>query len=227
MCQRSRLGSPSEIHSAIDAPDAARARQAVGTETRGYEQAAHLGLPEAELVVRCEGLGSVDHPGDLHVLHLRHTLSGTGHDLLEPFQSSSSNLPLSRAGCGRTQPRRRAGRRAPIDARSRPSRGHRPPRGSRRAGRGRAAWVAGSGSRSRNGCVIRYSCDIGTTGMRTPASRPTSALDIPAAITAVSHSTSPRSVRTRSTRPSRTSMPVTRVEVRIVAPPRRAPSASA
>ncbi len=62
--------------------------------------------------------------------------------------------------------------------------------------------------------------------MRTPASRPTSAENIPAAITTTSHSMSPRSVRTRRTRPPELSIPVTRVEVKMRAPPCRARSAS-
>jgi hypothetical protein len=49
---------------------------------------------------------------------------------------------------------------------------------------------------------------------------------MPAAITATSHSMSPRSVRTRRTRPPALSIPTTRVEVKICAPPRRARSAS-
>ena len=68
---------------------------------------------------------------------------------------------------------------------------------------------------------------MGTTGIRTPASRPTSAENIPAAITTLSASMSPRAVRTRVTRPRSESIPVTRVPVWIVTPPRRAPSAIA
>ena len=82
-------------------------------------------------------------------------------------------------------------------------------------------------SRSRNGCVTTYSCAIGTIGMRTPASRPISAANMPPALTTTSHSMSPRSVRTPVTAPSLTSMPVTRVLVRTRQPPRRAPSAMA
>ena len=78
------------------------------------------------------------------------------------------------------------------------------------------------GSRSRNGWVTMYSCDMGTIGMRTPASRPSSAENMPPAITTTSASMSPRSVRTRPC-----SMPVTRVPVKICTPPSRAPSASA
>ena len=64
---------------------------------------------------------------------------------------------------------------------------------------------------SRNGCVTRYSWANGTTGIRTPASRPSSAAYIPPALTTTSASMSPLSVRTPRTRPSRTSIPVTRV----------------
>ena len=82
-------------------------------------------------------------------------------------------------------------------------------------------------SRSRNGCVTTYSCAIGMIGTRTPASRPISAANMPAALTTTSHSMSPCSVRTPVTAPRSTSMPVTRVLVSSVQPPRRAPSASA
>src|SRR5918996_254913 len=92
--------------------------------------------------------------------------------------------------------------------------------GSRSVGSGFA------GSRSRNGCVTKYWCEIGSTGMRTPASRPTSAENMPAAITTTSQSMSPRSVRTRRTRPPELSIPTTRVEVKMRAPPCRARSAS-
>jgi hypothetical protein len=71
------------------------------------------------------------------------------------------------------------------------------------------------------------SCDIGWMGMRTPASRPTSAENIPAAMTTTSASMSPRSVRTRLTRPPSDSIPVTRVLVNRRAPPSRARSARA
>ena len=75
--------------------------------------------------------------------------------------------------------------------------------------------------------MTTYSCAIGTTGTRTPAIRPISAANMPAALTTISHSTSPRSVAHARTAPPRTSIPVTRVFVRIRQPPRRAPSASA
>ena len=47
--------------------------------------------------------------------------------------------------------------------------------------------------------------------MRTPASRPISAANIPPQLTTISHSTSPRSVRTPLTRPPSVAMPTTRV----------------
>ena len=57
--------------------------------------------------------------------------------------------------------------------------------------------------------------------------RPISAANMPPASTTTSAAMSPRSVRTPRTRPSFTSIPVTRVSVKIRQPPRRAPSASA
>src|SRR6478672_9721847 len=72
------------------------------------------------------------------------------------------------------------------------------------------------------GCVTRYSCAIGTTGTRTPASRPSSAANIPPALTTTSASIAPCSVSTPVTRPSVTPIPVTRVWVKIRAPPARA-----
>ncbi len=63
--------------------------------------------------------------------------------------------------------------------------------------------------------MIRYWCDIGITGMRTPAIRPISAAYMPPALTTTSAAMSPRSVRTPRTRPSATSMPVTRVLVKV------------
>ncbi len=78
-----------------------------------------------------------------------------------------------------------------------------------------------------SGAVTTYWCDIGTTGIRTSTSRAISAANIPPQSTTTSHSTSPRSVRTRATRPSAVSMPVTRVRCAIVTPPARAPAASA
>ena len=67
----------------------------------------------------------------------------------------------------------------------------------------------------------------GTTGTRTPARRPSSAANIPPALTTTSASIGPQVVCTPRTRPSRTSMASTRVWVKIRAPPARAPSARA
>ena len=77
------------------------------------------------------------------------------------------------------------------------------------------------------GRVIRYWCSIGTTGISTPASRPSSCAQIPAAFTTTSASIEPWSVTTPVTRPSRTGISTTRTPVRIRAPPRLAPSANA
>ena len=82
-------------------------------------------------------------------------------------------------------------------------------------------------SGSSAGRVTRYSCAIGTIGTVTPASRPSSAANIPPALTTTSASISPLSVTTPVTRPRSTGIAVTRVLVAISAPPRRAPSASA
>src|SRR4029453_14174559 len=77
------------------------------------------------------------------------------------------------------------------------------------------------------GRVIRYWCSIGTTGISTPPSRPSSWAQIPAAFTTTSASIAPWSVTTPVTRPSRTPTSWTRTPVRILAPPRLAPSAKA
>ena len=75
--------------------------------------------------------------------------------------------------------------------------------------------------------VIKYSWAIGMSGTVTPTMRPISGANIPPALITSSVSMSPLSVITRRTRPSRTSMPVTRVSSQISAPRRRAPSMSA
>ena len=54
--------------------------------------------------------------------------------------------------------------------------------------------VSSPAARSRNGWVTRYSWANGTTGTRTPASRPSSAANIPPALTTISASISPHSV---------------------------------
>src|SRR3954470_18085509 len=86
MCQRSRLGSPSGIHSAAALPvPPARAGEAVGAEAGADEEAADLGLAEAELVVGREALGAVDQLGDGDLLHRRHPPLRVLGDLLEPL----------------------------------------------------------------------------------------------------------------------------------------------
>ena len=63
--------------------DPAGSREPVCAEPGGHEQAAHLGLAEAELVVGRERLRPVDHPRHAHVLHLRHAPARARDDLLE------------------------------------------------------------------------------------------------------------------------------------------------
>ena len=75
--------------------------------------------------------------------------------------------------------------------------------------------------------MTRYSCAIGITGTTTPAIAPSSAANIPPALTTISVSMRPLSVSTAWTRSRSASIPVTRVFVSISAPPRLAPSASA
>ena len=61
-------------------------------------------------------------------------------------------------------------------------------------------------------------CTAGVSGMDAPAMRAMRGLHTPHAITTVSASNSPRVVRTRRTRPSSTSMPVTSVFASTCAP---------
>src|SRR6185312_5400695 len=77
----------------------------------------------------------------------------------------------------------------------------------------------GSPRSSRNASVTTYWCDIGMSGIRTPAIRPISAANIPPQLTTISQAISPLSVCTRRTRPSSTSMPTTRVRCAIRTPP--------
>ena len=68
-------------------------------------------------------------------------------------------------------------------------------------------------------------CTAGASGIEAPASAATCGLHTPHAMTTLSVSTSPRSVRTRTTRPLRVSIPVTSVRAHVVsAPARRARS---
>ncbi len=80
----------------------------MGTEARGDEEAAHLGLAEAELVVRCERLGPVDQPGHLDVVHRRHALLRVLGDLLEavPLVLEEATVEIGR---DRVEPGRAVG----------------------------------------------------------------------------------------------------------------------
>jgi hypothetical protein len=73
---------------------AAGAGQAVGAEAGRDEQAADLGLAQAELVVRREALGAVHHARDLHVLHLRDAPARVHHDLLEAVPVVLQQAPV-------------------------------------------------------------------------------------------------------------------------------------
>ena len=79
-----------------------------------------------------------------------------------------------------------------------------------------------SPARAGTGSVTAYWCRRGRTGSATPAIRPTSGPQMPAAQTTISVSIEPRSVLTVRTRPPATSMPVTRVE-----PKKRTPRSAA
>ena len=74
---------PPAIHSAITLPTPPAPARPCAQKPAGHEQAADLRLAEAELVVRREALGAVDHARDLHVLHLRHAPARVHDDLLE------------------------------------------------------------------------------------------------------------------------------------------------
>ena len=188
---RLALGDPLGNHPA----DPARSREAVGAEPSGDEEAANLGLAETELVVGGEGLGAVDQLRDLDLLHHRDPALRVLGDLLEavPVLLQQAAVEVGRDAVEAAGPVGQEGR--ALCARSRPSPGRRPPRGSRRAGRGRGGSAGCSPSaRSRNGWVTRYWCDIGITGMRTPARRPISAAYMPAALTTTSASIGPLSV---------------------------------
>ena len=61
----------------------ARAREPVGAEAGGDEEAAHVRLAEQELAVGRERLRPVDQPRDRDLVHHRHALAGVDGDLLE------------------------------------------------------------------------------------------------------------------------------------------------
>src|ERR1700733_923218 len=63
--------------------DAARAGETVGAEASGYEEAAHVALAEAELVVGRKRLRPVDQLGDGDLIHHRHALARANSNLLK------------------------------------------------------------------------------------------------------------------------------------------------
>ncbi len=73
--------------------------------------------------------------------------------------------------------------------------------------------------------VTRYWCSTAPAGSSIPASLPTSRAQMPAALTTISASMSPSSVRTRVARRSLTSIAVTRTRSTMRTPPARAPLA--
>ncbi len=77
---RLAFGDPLRHHLA----DAARARQSVGAEAGADEEARHLGLPQAELVVRSEALRAVDQAHDPDLVHHRDAALRVLGDLREP-----------------------------------------------------------------------------------------------------------------------------------------------
>ena len=83
MRQRSSDGSPLDDPLRHHLADAAGAGEAVRAEAGGDEQAAHVGLAEAELAVGRERLRPVDEPRDADVVHGRDALARVGDDLLE------------------------------------------------------------------------------------------------------------------------------------------------
>ena len=136
--QTSIDGSPSRIHSAITRPMPAGAGEPVRAEAGGDEEAAHLALAEAELVVGRERLGAVDQPRDGDLVHRRHAPAEFSAISSKRGQSSSSRRPLKSAGIASSRCSSSAhGAECALVAAHHQAR--RPPRGSRSAGRGRAA----------------------------------------------------------------------------------------
>ena len=186
MCQRSRLGSPSTIHSATTLPIPPAPASPWAQKPAPTKKPATSRLAEAELVVGREGLGAVDQFGHRDVVHRRHPPLELLGDLLEAvpllFQQAAVEVGRDRLEADRC---RRAGRPVRSGARSRPSPGRRRPRGSRRGGPGRAGSAmppvrqslgrypsktaaTREPARSRasrtasSGCVTRYWWDIGS-----------------------------------------------------------------
>ncbi len=206
--------------------DAAGARQAVRAEARRDEEAATSVSPRQNSLSGVNASGPLISRVTVIVVHRRHAAARVDGDLLEARPVLLQQAPVE-VGRDRVDAGRRRAPTARRRARSRPS-----PAPALLAEVDEQVGVAQrrqvlAGARSRNGCVTRYSCAIGTIGTRTPAIRPISAANMPPALTTTSASIGPHSVWTPRTRPSSTSMPVTRVWVKIRTPPARAPSASA
>ena len=83
MCQRSSDGSPVDDPLGHHLADPAGAGEPVGAEPGGDEEPAHLALAEAELVVGRERLGAVDQPRDRDLVHRRDAPARVLGDLLE------------------------------------------------------------------------------------------------------------------------------------------------
>ena len=182
MCQRSRLGSPSTIHSAIDFADPARAGEPVGAEAGADEEAADLALAEAELVVGGEGLGAVDQLGHRDLVHRRHPALGVLGDLLEAVPVLFQQAAVEVGAGSRSTPAGAVGQEgrlavalvaahhqavavlAVVDEQVGVAQGGQVPRALAAASPRRAPRATAS-----SGWVTRYWWDIGISGTRTPA----------------------------------------------------------
>ena len=205
-----------------DLPDAARARQPVRAEARRDEEAGDLGLAEAELVVGRERLGPVDEPRDAARRAIAGTRSRERSATISSkrAQSSSSRRPLKSGGIAVDavlveRPRRAAPLVAAHDeAAALLAEVDEQLSGSRSVGR------CSPGARSRNGWVTRYSWAIGHDRHAHAGQAPELGGEHPAR---VDDDLGLDRRPTRSARRARgrraTSMPVTRVWVKIRAPP--------
>ena len=93
--------------------DPAGAGETVGAEAGADEEARHLGLAEAELVVGGERLGAVDQLGDRDLVHRRHPALGVLDDLLQAvpvlFQQAAVEVGRDRSRRSPVPPGRKAG----------------------------------------------------------------------------------------------------------------------
>ena len=160
--------------------------------------------PSRKLPSGREALRRAQVVGEARLRERRHALTRACASGRSKCSRSGSNSPNAKssgidarrcAACRRARTRRRGGRRGSGARRS-----------SRR-GRGRSA---GRGSRRRPARSAPSSAPRGAARSRAPASRPRSRDQRPAAMTATSHSTVPRSVSTPVTRPRSRRKPVTR-----------------